>query len=77
MTAEEFIKDEYDRPDGELAAINCEGHHVQFMMVEFAKYHVKQALESVKDKSLNGNSEGYILISKEILDKCYPKDNIK
>ena len=46
ITAEEFLRNEYQQPYNKLEAINCEGHRVQFMMIEFAKIHVKAALKA-------------------------------
>jgi hypothetical protein len=48
-TAEEFIRDEYEQYSGNLEAIICNGNHVEFMMIEFAKLHVEMALKAAAE----------------------------
>lgn len=51
MTAEELINDEIKNHDISL----CNKEHIKVLMIEFAKYHVEQALKeaSVKATALN------------------------
>ncbi len=60
-TAEEFIRDEYEQNDGELASINCEGHHVKYMIEEHLKRHLKAIRYEYNQYQffINGYRNGY------------------
>lgn len=66
-TAEDFI--EYQ-----------EEHYAdkKWIMIEFAKYHVKQALKKASEEATAGGSDGYYssLIDKDSILKSYSLDGI-
>jgi hypothetical protein len=86
-TAEEFIRKEYDKSGDSLESINCEGHHVQFMLVEFAKLHVEAALKEASNKALLKDEGRYVLgdedwhedlvVDKKSILNAYPLTNVK
>lgn len=67
MTAEEFIKDAQQNPE--------KGWTAKKMLIEFAKYHVKKALNKIYEEAKHGDEEHQQWL-KEFFDN-YPLDNIK
>lgn len=65
MTANEFWKEQYEKYGISL----CNEIHVEILMIEFAKYHVEQALLKAKGEAPIHCSEG--------IENCYPLENIK
>lgn len=82
MTAQEFWIKESDEHEISL----CNTTHIETLMIEFAKYHVEQALKNASNIPLKdfGNyipftndwKEDYRVDEESIL-KCYPLNNIK
>lgn len=75
-TAEELLKDNYLLIEG---GKTCEAHThlVVKQMVEFAKLHVKAALEEAASKlPFDDKMNQDIFLKKEILN-CYPDERIK
>lgn len=69
MTAEEFIKDAQQNPK--------KGWTTKKMLIEFAKYHVEQALKEASEKVIiEGHPFEYDLDEDSILN-AYPLENIK
>ena len=68
-TAEEFIEKNYYSLPSEL-------EEVTWLMQEFAKLHVKAALQKVND-NVNPETGKYILFGKEQILNTYPLTNIK
>ena len=79
ITAKEFLRKEYQNNTSKMEAINCEGHHVVFMMIEFAKLHVKAALKAACNnvEVICDGSEVFQAIDDDSILNAYPSNNIK
>lgn len=67
MTAEQFLKDVKQNPEGWTA---------KKMLIEFAEYHVKQAIEKVENH-LNSMGNRFEVEYEGNLKSIYPLKNIK
>ena len=75
MTAKEFIKREYD----DLDHSNMD---IEYLMKEFAKYHVEQALIAASNEAQAKENPadygtGEIWVDKDSILNAYPLENIK
>lgn len=69
MTAEEFLKDAQQNPE--------KGWTAKKILIEFAKYHVEQALQKAYE---NADLEYYgdeVCYNKDSIVNAYPLENIK
>jgi hypothetical protein len=84
MTAEEFLRNEYEYGvDYEIASLSIEGHHAVWCMQEFAKLKVKEAIEAISEKvELTEFAQEFLqegasdAIDKESIVTAYPLTNI-
>ena len=80
ITAEEFIRKDFDEQRLDIK-------HVEWLLIEFAKLHVQEALETAYQKSvveeqeiydpLNGDSWNQYVLKEESILNSYPLENIK
>ena len=75
-SAEEFIRNEYEDNVSHINSINCEGHHVRFMMQEFAKQHREKMIEVFATKAAKGFGQDKAEVIK-LLEELYPKNLIE
>lgn len=75
-TAEEQIKEFKNGFDGLVFQNEAEISITKFLMIEFAKLHVKAALETVVE-NINPEKGKYIISNKESILSLYNLDNIK
>ena len=84
MTAEEFLRDEYEYGvDYEIASLSVEGNHAVWCMQEFAKLKVKEAIEAISEKvKITEFAQEFLqegasdAIDKESIVNAYPLTNI-
>lgn len=93
MTAREFLKDTYKKNNKEYDSYEIQLPSVEEDLIEFAKFHVKAALEAASKKGLvivhdyDENKdwttnhylygENNVKVDEESILKAYPEENIK
>lgn len=83
-TVEELIKGKSDSFDTQMRRDTYYKSTVENLMIEFAKIHVKAALEAASKKAetyyephWSGEQEGSTYIDKQSILNAYPDENIK
>jgi hypothetical protein len=84
ITAEEFLISKGLKGVGNLLVRDNSQYSengTQKLMIEFAKMHVKAALEAASEKANLDGDEGsnfdYIIVDKDTILNAYPESNIK
>ena len=77
MTAEEFLKRQHSYTANKHIFPLGTGEIMQQNMIEFAKYHVRKALEYALEEVPYGGSDEIHYKDVEGILTCYPLENIK